>query len=347
MNKIKKKSVFTSIFLFVILAFLFKIYRERTVDMKVVLGRETEYKYFERRLTVKDFEDFNYDTTWNEFIEKIGQPNGTCAFGNPYPYYELNNGKFIVCQFLKENQINQIRLCNESRMYEYFLLPPRLFEMTKEQKQLEKKNAQSYELNVVLDLFSYNEWNRSSSDNEFKDDPMGEYSNKSLSDYSDKDININFNYYFGTFAESGLQELFQIIESYEDGKLKQLGFEVWRKKCNQNNMYFFIEEDGNALNISISDTSLSSIQLIYKDFANSIKGFLLDRKEIRKGLDAWVEFWGVDENGSYMCLFVTSLLKRDWGVNIPNNLCSYYYVTINTKDDIVDTVHAKLLKKIG
>ena len=47
-------------------------YMERAACAKMIRGYEADYAYYDRSLSVSDFEQFDYDSTYEEMIERLG-----------------------------------------------------------------------------------------------------------------------------------------------------------------------------------------------------------------------------------------------------------------------------------
>lgn len=71
------------------------VYKRKPCDIRVN-DRITGYTYFDRSLSVSDFEQFDYNTTYEDLVDCIGLPNGTIGSGIARPYYELNDGRFVI-----------------------------------------------------------------------------------------------------------------------------------------------------------------------------------------------------------------------------------------------------------
>jgi len=53
---------------------------KRAACVKMVRDFKADYTYYGRSLSVSDFEQFDYDSTFGEIIECLGMPNRTKVF---------------------------------------------------------------------------------------------------------------------------------------------------------------------------------------------------------------------------------------------------------------------------
>lgn len=72
----KKKIAFIGIITVLLLGMLgsgITIYIKRRIDSRMVCGLVTDYTYYDRKLTAEDFLQFDYNTTYEEMIECLGE----------------------------------------------------------------------------------------------------------------------------------------------------------------------------------------------------------------------------------------------------------------------------------
>ncbi len=334
-------------------------YMERAACAKMIRGYVADYAYCDRSLSVSDFEQFDYDSTYEEMIERLGMPNGLLYISMALPYYELKDGRFVVCSFTEKTYIYIAN--NES--IEYFLLPPQLKQKSEIIKEREVENARQSEMNIVLWMLEIEDWKQSLDNHE--DVPMGEYSAEKLKQYTDRDIKADISYYFGTYHESALLPLIQIVWIYEEQEPIGFGYALWDTNMNFHMWYIeddaeYMEDGGDwvdivgkyelkgwkeLLNINGKDTDLTSINLSPDKIANSLTEFLVKQKVIRSRRNARVELWGEDGNGKYMCVLITSPWGKGWGINVYSRETKYYFVTIDTLNNNVVSVNVTLLER--
>jgi hypothetical protein len=334
-------------------------YMERAACAKMIRDFAADYTYCDRSLSVNDFKQFDYDSTYEEMIEYLGMPNGLLSISMSLPYYELKDGRFVVCSFTEKTFI----YIANSENIEYFLLPPRLKQKSEAIKEREVENARQSEMNVVLWMLGIKDWKRTLDEQE--DMPLGEYSAEKLKQYTDRDITVDISYCFGSYHESVLLPLFQIVWIYEEQKPICFGYILW--DTNMDCRMWYIEDDAeymedgvdrvdkvekhelkcrkDFLNISIEDTDLTFIDLSADKFVNSFTEFLVKQEVIRDRENVRVEFWGEDGNGKYVCVFLTSLWKKGWGINADSRGTKYYFATLNTLNDDVVSINISLLER--
>ena len=334
-------------------------YMERAACAKMIRGYEADYAYCDRSLSVSDFEQFDYDSTYEEMIERLGMPNGLLYISMSLPYYELKDGRFAVCSFSEKKFIY---IANNENI-EYYLLPAKSKQKSKTIKEREVETARQSEMNIVLWMLEIEDWEQSLDNHE--DVPMGEYSAEKLKQYTDRDIKADISYYFGTYHEMARLPLIQLVWIYEEQKPIGFGYALW--DTNMNFHMWYIEDDAEymedgedwveivgkyglrgrkeLLNIDGKDTDLTSINLSPDKIANSLTEFLVKQKVIRSRRNARVEFWGEDGNGKYMCLLITSPWEKGWGINVYSKGTKYYFVTIDTLDNNAVSVKIALLER--
>lgn len=311
--------------------------------MKLVCGQTVEFKLYDRKLKIKDFEQFGYETTFEEMTKQLGEPNGMWGSGMLYPYYELSDGKFVICNFWLYSELIWIKL-GTKKAFERNILPPKLDTKSVEQKEFELINAQKSEINAILQILGIKNWNRHYFSSLDWDEPLGAYSKQKLNSYTNRNIKIDISYYFGSYKEEPFQPLFQIFEIYEDNKHIYFGVEIWEKDWVLAEEWYSIKNQKEILNADKSDKDIFKIKLEKQNFTRSVLEFMSGKREIKKGRDQWIEFWGVDEHGNYMCVYYTSLIKREEGIDLDSRFISHYYVTIETENNKVRGVHVKELK---
>lgn len=85
-------------------------------------NQDAVYTYYGRTLSIKDFEQFDYNTTYEDMVMHLGEPNGWVGSGVVWPYYELADGRFAVCNCVRGGKMMQIAIFDR-RNFEYKLLP--------------------------------------------------------------------------------------------------------------------------------------------------------------------------------------------------------------------------------
>ena len=349
--------VFINSAFLIMIILCFMNYRIKHTNSKAVRNIETIYTYYDRSLSVGDFEQFDYDTTYEEMVECLGEPNGWVGSGIMRPYYELDDGRFAICHCFVKGNMESISIVNRKH-FEYALLQIKLHTKTQEQKEIELLNVQQTEINAILWILGIKDWNRHLYQQSEWDEPMGKYSPEALKLYTDRDVVVDISYFFGEYKGIYDLPLFQIIQIYEDQEQIYFGFILWKMDWDDEEYSsdeqkewilvdkgYFLEGQREILNFNSGDTDLTDINLAQEKFVNSITAFLRNQKEIFKGRDAWIEFWGVDENGKYMCVFITSPKKREEGIDADSEGVMYHYVTMETTDNKVDSVRVKLLDR--
>ena len=109
------------------------------------------------------------------------------------------------------------------------------------EERIERANAREYEMNIVLEDLFIKCWNRrpyaldEMMDNDPVDEPLGQYSEERLKEYTDEDFRVEFEYccgYYGIGIErekdsKNPPHLIQIARIYKDGKLYTYSYNVW------------------------------------------------------------------------------------------------------------------------
>lgn len=309
--------------------------------MKMVCGKNVEYEYFDRKLTIKDFELFDYNSTYEEVLKKVGEPNGIWGYDVGHPYYELSDGRFVVCNFWLDEYTIWIKVGNK-KIFEYELLSSKLPEKSEEEIELELKNIQSMEMNVIMDMLGLNKWNPCKAGSSDWDEPLGMYSRDRLNEYAD--TNINISYYIGNYKGNYHKLLFQLFEIQDSNKPIHYLLLVWREGCVFAEKEYYGEDQKTLKYIDIKDDDLSNIELSREKFSYSILNYLSERKEIKRGRDSWIEFWGEDKNGNYMCVYNTSFIKREEGIDDESKCVSHYYVIVESEEGKAGAIYIRELK---
>lgn len=94
---------------------------KRTSGNIKVYGHITDYTYYDRRLSVSDFEQFDHNSTYRDIVDRIGLENGTIGSGILRSYYELEDGRFVICGVWGNGLYFSV-VNHED--HEYYLLPP-------------------------------------------------------------------------------------------------------------------------------------------------------------------------------------------------------------------------------
>ena len=145
------------IFLFLIIIFTKNIIK-RNLNVRLVNRQIVDFEYYDRKRTIKDFVQFDYDTTFEDMVEQIGEPNGMWGSGVAYPYYELSDGKFVFCNFWLYKKLIWIKMGTKNAI-NYVLLPAELPPKSDEERGIEIRNAKKSEFNAILSLLEIQEWN--------------------------------------------------------------------------------------------------------------------------------------------------------------------------------------------
>lgn len=338
---------------------------EKTASAKMVYGFKADYTYYERSLSVSDFEQFDYDSTYEELTEHIGLPNGTIGSGQIRPYYELEDGRFVICDGW--DKIRHISIVNQE-CHEYYLLPPKLKKKSNHIKDREMEIAQQSEINCILWMLDEKEleikdWIQSAKSGQ-RNIPLGEYSSEALKKYTDRAITADISYYFGNYRESGLLPLLQIVWLYEEQKPICFGYLLWDTDTY---WHIFIDrnmeylEDGEdciagagkirlkgkkqVLHTDNMDMNLDVINLSPDLIANSLTDFLVKQNVIENKRNSCVEFWGENGNGTYVCLIAENPQKTGWDIRADSRKTKYYFVTIDTLGDKIISVNIIFLER--
>ncbi|MBD5451715.1 MAG: hypothetical protein HDR25_03635 [Lachnospiraceae bacterium] len=338
---------------------------KRTACAKMVSGFNADYTYYERSLSVSDFEQFDYDSTYKEIMEQLGMPNGTIGSGTIRPYYELKDGRFVICGGW--DKIMYISIVN-FECHEYYLLPPKLKKKSNIIKNRELETAKQSEMNCILWMLEEKEleikdW-RQSTKSEQRNIPLGEYSLETLKKYTDRNITAEISYYFGNYREYGPLPLFQIIWLFEEQKPIYFGYILW-----DTDTYWHIYIDRNIeyvedgedcivgadkirlkgekqiLHIDGVDMNLDVINLSPNMIANSLTEFFEKQNVIKNKRNACVEFWGENGNGKYVCLLAANPQKIGWDISADSRKTKYYFATIDTLENKITSVNIILLER--
>lgn len=327
---------------------------KRTSGNIKVYGHSTDYTYYDRKLSVTDFEQFDHNSTYEDIVDRIGLENGTIGSGVPRAYYELEDGRFVIC--LVWGNGLYISVVNHEN-HEYYLLPPILKQKSDIIKKREIETAQQSEMNSILWMLGMKDWKKPE-ENGQGDVPLGEYSVEILESYADRGITAKTSYYFGRYRESGMLPLIQIIQLYEEQKAIYFGYALWDTNIGNNMDY--VEDCGDyvdrcekyelkgqkeVLDMNGEDSDLTSISLLQDNIANSLTDFLVKQKVIKNKRNSCVEFWGEDGNGKYVCLISANPWKIGWEIDADSRGTKYYFVTMDTLDGTVMSVNVVQLNR--
>lgn len=83
-------------------------------EYKTVRRLETDYEYYDRKLTVDDFRKFDNNTTYEKMVESLGKENGRWGYGGAWPYYELCDGTYAICYCLPGTKMKQITIVDKN-----------------------------------------------------------------------------------------------------------------------------------------------------------------------------------------------------------------------------------------
>ena len=327
---------------------------KRTSENIKVYGHITDYTYYDRKLSVTDFEQFDHNSTYEDIVDRIGLENGTIGSGVPRAYYELEDGRFVICLVLGNGLY--ISVVNHEN-HEYYLLPPVLKQKSGIIKKREIETARQSEMNSILWMLGMKDWKKPEVNGQ-GDVPLGEYSVEMLENYADRGITAETSYYFGRYRESGMLPLIQIIQLYEEQKAIYFGYVLWDTSIDNNMDY--VEDCGDyvdrcekyelkgqkeVLDINGEDSDLTSISLLPDKIANSLTDFLVKQKVIKNKRNSCVEFWGEDGSGKYVCLISANPWKIGWEIDADSRGTKYYFVTMDTLDDTVRSVNVVQLNR--
>ena len=327
---------------------------KRTSGNIKVYGHITDYTYYDRKLSVTDFEQFDHNSTYEDIVDRIGLENGTIGSGVPRAYYELEDGRFVICLVLGNGLY--ISVVNHEN-HEYYLLPPVLNQKSDIIKKREIETARQSEMNSILWMLGMKDWKKPEVNGQ-GDVPLGEYSVEMLENYADRGITAKTSYYFGRYRESDMLPLIQIIQLYEDQKAIYLGYVLWDTSIDNNMDY--VEDCGDyvdrcekyelkgqkeVLDINGEGSDLTSISLLPDKIANSLTDFLVKQKVIKNKRNSCVEFWGEDGSGKYVCLISANPRKIGWEIDADSRGTKYYFVTLDTLDGTVVSVNVVQLNR--
>ncbi len=327
---------------------------KRTSENIKVYGHITDYTYYDRKLSVTDFEQFDHNSTYEDIVDRIGLENGTIGSGVPRAYYELEDGRFVICLVLGNGLY--ISVVNHEN-HEYYLLPPVLNQKSDIIKKREIETARQSEMNSILWMLGMKDWKKPEVNGQ-GDVPLGEYSVEMLENYADRGITAETSYYFGRYRESGMLPLIQIIQLYEEQKAIYFGYVLWDTSIDNNMDY--VEDCGDyvdrcekyelkgqkeVLDINGEGSDLTSISLLPDKIANSLTDFLVKQKVIKNKRNSCVEFWGEDGSGKYVCLISANPWKIGWEIDADSRGTKYYFVTMDTLDDTVRSVNVVQLNR--
>lgn len=222
----KKKVIFLIVTLVGTALIILFFYSYGSESERMIAGYVYDYSYHNRKLTIDEFEQFDYDTTYGEIVEALGEENGNVGSGSFYPYYELLGGKYAIIRFYPGlDHIRSIDIANKYRVL-YSILPSKIPHKEMEQKEKEIALAKQYEMNIILDLLRVKEWVKPLPLKE-NDEPLGEYSAEELKKYADYDWNIKIDYQFEDYESLNGEPLFQSIKIYKDNVEAGYGLVTW------------------------------------------------------------------------------------------------------------------------
>ena len=333
---------------------------KRTSGNIKVYGHITDYTYYDRRLSVSDFEQFDHNSTYRDIVDRIGLENGTIGSGILRSYYELEDGRFVICGVWGNGLYFSV-VNHED--HEYYLLPPILKQKSDIIKKREIETARKSEMNSILWMLGVKDW-KTPEENGQGDIPLGEYSAEMLERYTDGGITAKTSYYFGRYRESGMLPLIQIIQLYEEQKEISFGYVLWDTNTHWDifidNYMEYIEGGSDCvdrcekyglkgqkevLDINGEGSDLTSISLLPDKIANSLTDFLVKQKVIKNKRNSCVEFWGEDGSGKYVCLISANPRKIGWEINADSRGTKYYFVTLDTLDGTVVSVNVVQLNR--
>lgn len=327
---------------------------KRTSGNIKVYGHITDYTYYDRRLSVSDFEQFDHNSTYRDIVDRIGLENGTIGSGVPRAYYELEDGRFVICLVWGNGLC--ISVVNHEN-HEYYLLPPVLKQKSDIIIKREIETARQSEMNSILWMLGVKDW-KTPEENGQGDIPLGEYSAEMLESYTDRGITAKISYYFGRYRESGMLPLIQIIQLYEEQKAIYFGYLLWDTSIDNNMDYvegggdcvdrcekYELKGQKEVLDINGEDSDLTSISLLPDKIANSLTDFLVKQKVIKNKRNSCVEFWGEDGSGKYVCLISANPWKIGWEIDADSRGTKYYFVTLDTLDGTVVSVNVVQLNR--
>lgn len=333
-------------------------YAERIAQYKTVRGFAADYTYYDRKLSVKDFEQFGYDSTYEEIIERLGMPNGSVSTNRSLPYYELKDGRFAVCSF---TQKIFIYIANNKNI-EYYLLPAKLKEKGQTLKEREVAKARQYEMNVILGILEIKDWKLASVDS--TDKALGEYTAEKLQQYTGNENTVEISYYFGSYHESVQLPLIQTVWIYEEQKPIYFGYVLWDTALDWHEWYIeddakYLEDRDDYIEVAekyelksqkelltvSSKEDLALISLLPQNIANSLTEYLVKQKIIKDRRNSRLEFWGEDGNGKYVCLISANPWKNGWEIDADSRGTKYYFVTMDTLDGAVMSINVAQLNR--
>lgn len=118
MQSRKKKIVFIGVITVLFLSMLGRgiaVYMKRGINSRMVYKNVVGYTYYDRKLTAEDFLQFDYSTTYDEMIECLGEENGNWGSGMTYPYYELCDGTYAICNCLPGDRMRAITIVDRNK----------------------------------------------------------------------------------------------------------------------------------------------------------------------------------------------------------------------------------------
>ena len=193
----KRQKYYIMLFLLLNMTLIIAVYKRKPHEIRVN-DRIAGYTYFDRSLSVSDFEQFDYKTTYEDLVDCIGFQNGTIGSGIARPYYELNDGRFVIWNAAYKKSISVVT----SKNHEYYILPPQLSPKSDIIRNRQMKIACQSEMNSILwmldlkTLVIKDYWG-DCSENDQKDIALGAYNADLLKSYTNRNITAEISYYFG------------------------------------------------------------------------------------------------------------------------------------------------------
>ncbi len=100
---------------FIVSLKIFINYVEKNADTKIVCGSVANYTYYDRKITVADFLQFDHNSTYEEMVECLGKENGRYGYGGAWPYYELSDGTYAICSCLLGDRMRAIIIVDKKK----------------------------------------------------------------------------------------------------------------------------------------------------------------------------------------------------------------------------------------
>ena len=240
----KIKKIYIVILLSIVGTILTCFFIGRDGKMKTVAGYNYEYEYHERKLSVDNFRQFGYETTYLEVVDAVGEENGDIGDNYFYPYYELSDGTYAIIYFYsRAGSIGRIDIADRKEIL-YSLLPLRVPHRNEEDKERELLHAKQYEMNIIMELLGIEQWEKPRGLKK-SDNPMGTYSEKELKKYIDADLSIEIDYWFEDYEKSNDEPLYQSIKVYQDDEECASALIAWNCRLVIESEWIPMKEMGN------------------------------------------------------------------------------------------------------